>query len=693
MAEAATAPAVKPQPYWRRAIRFVADRRVTTIVIVVLLAMTAVCTIAVRSVIRDQEKRLLAERTNEIVALLGTASASTRELLSGLGTAATAGGAQSPQFTLAASQEIAQGTSVGVAQLRNGAYSVIASKGPAAAGAVPGPPADLANKALQSKDFVSVRTTDSSGVHLIVALKIAAAVPTVAYLISPLQPNRPAPTTSDSPYRELDAAVFASTRADPAQLLLVSGSYPASTRLRASKPFAFGADTWLVVAAARQPLVGTFAATFPWTVLIGGMLAVLLVAAMMDVLSRRRVYAMRLVEEHTRTLREAQEAAEAANRAKSEFISRMSHELRTPLNAVLGFGQILELYADLTQDQHDAVKHITNGGRHLLDLINEILDISQVESGRLALSPEAVRVGDVVQETTELLQPIAAERAIQLIDPEAPLCRKYVFADHQRLKQVMLNVIGNGIKYNRQGGSVTIRCEEHTPGRLRILVTDTGPGIGPSQIPLLFTPFERLGAERTTIEGTGMGLALSKHLVEAMGGTLGVDSVVGSGSTFSIELPMVEGPVDRYHRLADADKRREELARRTILHIEDNLSNVKLVEQILTKRPGIELLAAMQGSIGLELAREHRPMLILLDLNLPDVPGEQVLAALLEDPRTARIPVVIVSADATQRQVQRLLSSGASAYLTKPIDVRELLKLIDAAATTRVAVSASASAT
>ncbi len=693
MVGSATAPPAKPGALWRRALRAIADRRVTTSVVLVILVMTSLASLAVRNVVRDEERRLLAGRTNEIIALLESTASSARARMSGMAAAALGGGPDAPQFQAIASLLKVGGVSAGVATLRDGAFTVIASGGAETARSAVGPPVDLANKALRSADFVSVLSHDSAGTYLTVVLKIAAAVPTVAYTISPLQPNRPAPTTADSPYRELDVAIYTSTRPDPAQLLLVSGKNPSSARQQVVKTAAFGADIWLVVAAAREPLVGTFAATFPWTVLIGGVLVAMLIGLVTDVLARRRGYAMRLVEERTRTLREAQEAAEAANRAKSEFISRMSHELRTPLNAVLGFGQILELYEDLSESQSDAVRHITDGGRHLLDLINEILDISQVESGRLVLSPEAVRVGDVVRETTDLLQPIAAERAIQLIDPEAPLCRKYVFADHQRLKQVMLNVIGNGIKYNRQGGSVTIRCEEHTPGRLRILVTDTGPGIGPSQIPLLFTPFERLGAERTTIEGTGMGLALSKHLVEAMGGTLGVDSVVGSGSTFSIELPMVEGPVDRYHRLADADKRREEPARRTILHIEDNLSNVKLVEQILTKRPGIELLAAMQGSIGLELAREHRPMLILLDLNLPDVPGEQVLAALLEDPRTARIPVVIVSADATQRQVQRLLSSGASAYLTKPIDVRELLKLIDGAATTRVAVSATASAT
>jgi CheY-like chemotaxis protein len=253
-----------------------------------------------------------------------------------------------------------------------------------------------------------------------------------------------------------------------------------------------------------------------------------------------------------------------------------------------------------------------------------------------------------------------------------------VFADRQRLKQVLLNLVGNAIKYNRSRGSVTVDCIGTDEGMLRIVVADTGPGIAPAQLSLLFTPFERLGAERTGIEGSGIGLALAKRLTEAMGGTIGVESVIGEGSTFWVEFPMAEDPVDRYRRLDGGAAEEPRHASNTVLLIEDNLSNVKLMQEVLEHRyPMLELQPIMQGMVGVELAREHRPLLILLDLNLPDVPGERVLTELRDDPRTARIPVVVVSADATQRQVRRLMSSGASAYLTKPIDVTELMRHID----------------
>jgi CheY-like chemotaxis protein len=375
-------------------------------------------------------------------------------------------------------------------------------------------------------------------------------------------------------------------------------------------------------------------------------------------------------------------AAEAANQSKSEFLSRMSHELRTPLNAVLGFSQLLEL-DELTPDQEQAVGQITKGGRHLLDLINEILDISQIETGKLTLSPEAVNVREVVAECVDLVRPLAAERGVHLLGGELAACGHHVFADRQRLKQILLNLLGNGIKYNRDGGTVSISCSQPNPGRLRIQVTDTGPGIPREQFGLLFTPFERLGAEQSTIEGTGIGLALSRRLAEVMGGTLDVDSTVGRGSTFSVEFPIVEAPLERVERLDELGGTpvitTDEIERPAVLHIEDNLSNIKLIERVLAQRPGMTLIPAMQGRLGLELARQHRPLLILLDLNLADISGEEVLHVLRDDPVTAGIPVAIVSADAMPRQVQRMLAAGATAYLTKPIDVRELLDLVDKA--------------
>jgi PAS domain S-box-containing protein len=375
---------------------------------------------------------------------------------------------------------------------------------------------------------------------------------------------------------------------------------------------------------------------------------------------------------------EAEQAAETANHAKSAFISRMSHELRTPLNAVLGFGQLLE--ADkLTDDQHDSVDHILKAGRHLLDLINEVLDISRIEAGELALSPEPVLVSDLIQEAVDLMRPAVDQRGIQLVVDRSGICDCFVLADRQRAKQILLNLLSNAVKYNRARGTIALSCQQQSDARISISVADTGHGIAAERLGLLFVPFERLGAEGTDVEGTGIGLALSKRLAEAMGGTIGATSTLGQGSIFSFELPRVEGPVERYERLnGSAHTIVAPAARRhRVLHIEDNMSNLKLVERIFAQRPDVEVIAALHGSLGLELAREHDPALILLDLHLPDIGGEQVLQRLRDDPVTASIPVVIVSADATSGQIQRLLASGASSYITKPIDVRELLSVFE----------------
>ena len=382
--------------------------------------------------------------------------------------------------------------------------------------------------------------------------------------------------------------------------------------------------------------------------------------------------------------RAAHEEAEAANQAKSRFLSRMSHELRTPLNAVLGFGQLLKL-DDLTDDQLDTVDHIVRGGRHLLDLINEVLDISRIEAGELSLSPEPVQAAAVIKEAVDLIRPLAEERSIQLIVNGSDRdC--FVFADRQRVKQVLLNLLSNAVKYNRHRGIVAVSCALSGPTRVVIKVADTGAGIPAERLGLLFTPFERLGAEQTTEEGTGIGLALSKRLAEAMGGTLCASSTLAQGSTFSVELPRVEGPVERFERLGGdppAENGTAPADRKVVLHIEDNLSNLALVERVLTQRAEVEVVAAMQGSLGLELARQQQPVIVLLDLHLPDLGGEEVLQRLRDDPDTESIPVVIVSADATHGQVQRLLSAGAKSYLTKPIDIDELLRVVDDALVTR----------
>jgi PAS domain S-box-containing protein len=378
-------------------------------------------------------------------------------------------------------------------------------------------------------------------------------------------------------------------------------------------------------------------------------------------------------------LQTAQREAEAANRAKSEFLSRMSHELRTPLNAVLGFAQLLEMDA-LSDEQRENVAYISRAGRHLLDLINEVLDISRIESGQMTISLEAVAVGDLLQELSALVGPLADARRVTLDTSQATLA-VFALADRQRLKQVLLNLLSNAVKYNREGGSVTVQCEPVGDDRLRIAVVDTGYGIAPEHLERLFRPFDRLGAEQGSTEGTGMGLALSKGLVEAMGGSIGVQSTLDVGSTFWLELASAEGPLERYERIHPQAAEGEEPgpARHVILQIEDNLSNLKLVERIVQRRPGIELLAVTQGGLGIELARQHSPNLILLDLHLPDMPGQEVLRLLQSYPETRLVPVVVLSADATKTKIARLMESGAFAYLTKPLDVADFLAVIDRA--------------
>jgi PAS domain S-box-containing protein len=379
-------------------------------------------------------------------------------------------------------------------------------------------------------------------------------------------------------------------------------------------------------------------------------------------------------------VQQAQLEAEDANRAKSEFLSRMSHDLRTPLNAVLGFAQLLSADA-LTDSQRECVNQIVKGGGHLLDLINEVLDIARIESGRLSLSPEPVDVRDIVQHAVELVRPLAEQRGIRLLVEAATVPSKPAVADRQRLSQILLNLLSNAVKYNRPGGSVTLSFEE-ADARVRINVTDTGAGIAAEKLRLLFQPFERLGAETTGIEGTGLGLTLARGLAEAMGGSVGVRTEVDRGSTFWVELEASAAPVPVRREAMPPQasfEPRSSSGPAEVLYIEDNASNVRLVSRLLGSRPAITLLHAADGETGLRIAKERKPEAIFLDLHLPDISGEEVLRQLWDDPLLRRIPVVVLSADATPHQIRRLMASGANAYLTKPLDLRVVLSTLDRA--------------
>jgi PAS domain S-box-containing protein len=376
-------------------------------------------------------------------------------------------------------------------------------------------------------------------------------------------------------------------------------------------------------------------------------------------------------------LQEANVQLRAANNAKNEFLSRVSHELRTPLTAILGFGQLLELdIADETQ--RESLAMIQRAGEHLAGLVNEVLDISRIESGTVSFLLEAVPVRALLEDALDLMRPLADALDVA-IDPPAVSGASYVHADERRVKQVLINLLSNAIKYNRPGGAVAVHASAHGEDRVQFSVRDTGRGIPPGSLEKLFVPFERLDAGAVGIEGTGLGLALSRNLVEAMGGTITVTSTVGAGSTFVVELascepPSIAAPVGDETALLAVRTYPE---RRSLLYIEDTVANVRLVEQILRRRPSVTVLPAMLGRLGLDLAHEHRPDLVVLDLHLPDVNGAEVLRQLRADPDTRELPVVILTADATRRQLDELWAAGANAYLTKPIAVRELLEVVD----------------
>jgi len=375
-------------------------------------------------------------------------------------------------------------------------------------------------------------------------------------------------------------------------------------------------------------------------------------------------------KETERRLASALSEADRANRAKNEFLSRVSHELRTPLHAILGYGQLLA-QEDLDPEAADSVDHILRGGKHLLALINEILDISRIESGTLSLSIETVRVWDVVDEVCSFLSHAAKPRTITL---EVNVTRNlWVRADRQRLRQVLVNLGSNAIKYNRDGGHVDFIAEPSN-GVVRIGVRDTGIGIDPAKQAHLFEPFQRLGADEMGVEGVGLGLVVSKALVEAMGGRIEVHSLPGVGSTFWTELTRVSAPVGV---LANDEQFVDPRARadlnpdaRTVLYIEDNEANLQLVRRILALQGDrFRFIGAADGLSGLEHARTVQPDLILLDLHLPEIDGEVVLQRLREDPLTRDIPVVVLSADATPSRIERLVREGVFAYLTKPLDI------------------------
>jgi signal transduction histidine kinase/CheY-like chemotaxis protein len=381
-------------------------------------------------------------------------------------------------------------------------------------------------------------------------------------------------------------------------------------------------------------------------------------------------------------LHRAMAIAEKANLAKSDFLSSMSHELRTPLSAILGFAQLMESGSPApTVSQKRSIDQILQAGWYLLELINEILDLALIESGKVSLSLEASSLPEIMRECQAMIEPQAQKRSIGITFPrfELPL---YVKADRTRVKQVLINLLSNAIKYNRPEGSVIVDCGASAPGRIRIGVTDTGAGLTADQLAQLFQPFNRLGQEANGEEGTGIGLVVCKRLVELMGGVIGVESNVGKGSVFWIELketaaPQLAGGTSRSLSERVQIPARLEKDRWTVLYVEDNPANLMLVEDLIARRPDIRLLSARDGDRGIEIARAARPDMVLMDINLPGMSGITALRILANDPGTAHIPVVALSANAIPRDIEKGLQAGFFRYLTKPINVVEFMETLD----------------
>lgn len=389
------------------------------------------------------------------------------------------------------------------------------------------------------------------------------------------------------------------------------------------------------------------------------------------------------VQKRTEELKEAKEEAEQANQAKSEFLSRMSHELRTPLNGIIGFGQVLlkNKKEPLSKNQSNDIKQILSSGNHLLGLINEILDLARIEAGKISLSIEPVDLHQVISETISIIRPLAENSKIIIIDNISIASNKLIQVDKTRFKQITLNLISNAIKYNRPKGSVTLGYKTITDSnKLRIQITDTGLGIPEKIRENIFEPFSRFGAERTEIEGAGIGLTITKKLTEIMGGELNFDSQEGIGTSFYIDFPIY----------ADSHSIPEELLIETqnpiffgdkdqyiILYVEDNFLNLTLVERLLSDFSNIKLISAADGKSGIQMAISKKPDLILMDINLPGINGIEAMRILQDNPNTREIPVIAVSANAMQQDIERAMREGFKQYISKPIDTANFITIIE----------------
>lgn len=640
-------------------------------VLVLVLAFVLPTTFVLNHEVDRHERRALQDQTTEIRDLLSVIIVNVQASLTTVGVAAAhPDEGDGDVETLAAPLLSTKTSTVVVVRVSGNQITTLARVGapdPALDDFTTNWRAGFVRRALEARSLVTHHEGDPG--ILSFAVPVPGAKGVVAYQQGAVGQVQAPSRDANSPYRNLAVSLFSSSTAQPSERLFGEPRTDGSVSL----PFPVGADTWTVVARPTAPLDGELAADLPIIVGVGGGILAVLVAITVGVLSYRRRYADSVAKQRTVELvlaraeaEAAKDRAEAASEAKSEFLSRMSHELRTPLNAILGFGQLLAM-DDLSEKQRRGVDQILGGGNHLLALINEVLDLARIESGRLSLSMEPVAVSDVLDEARSMVSPVADGLGIELrVDSTDGL---YVLADRQRVLQIVLNLLSNAVKYNRPGGHVALSARP-LDGRLRIEIRDTGAGIHEDQHDDVFTPFERLPGAGA--EGTGIGLALSRRLAEAMGATVDFTSIPGTGSTFWVECASAAAPTAHVVTPGTGGPI-------TVLYVDDNPANRRVLREAFELRPALRLRTAKRGSDVLGAIEAERPGVILLDLGLPDISGEDVLAQLQADPVLADIPVAVVSAHLDPSRIANVLRAGADAFLSKPLDINEVLKFVERA--------------